>query len=56
MKARSSPATIETNTKTTTDDNKEDGDSIILVSENDKRSDEEHQLSISPSSESSNDT
>ncbi len=52
-KTRSS---LETNPKTTIDDNKEDGDSIILVSENEKKSDDENHLSLSPSSESSNDT
>jgi hypothetical protein len=37
------------------DENKEDGDSIILVSENEKKSDDENQLSLSPTSDSSND-
>ncbi|CAF4581095.1 unnamed protein product [Rotaria sp. Silwood1] len=55
LKARTSPVTDETNSKRTNDDNKEDGDSIILVSENEKKSDDEHRLSLSPSSESSND-
>ncbi|CAF2399330.1 unnamed protein product [Rotaria sp. Silwood2] len=55
LKARTSPITEETNTNKTNDDNKEDGDSIILVSENEKKSDDENPLSLSPSSESSND-
>ncbi|CAF0959512.1 unnamed protein product [Adineta steineri] len=55
-KARASPIVVETNNKTTQDDNKDDVDSIVVVSENDKRSDEENQLSMSPSSASSNDT
>ncbi|UJR36524.1 hypothetical protein I4U23_029245 [Adineta vaga] len=50
-KDRSSPIPAETNSKA----NNEDGDSIVVVSDNGKRSDEENQLSISPSSESSND-
>ncbi|CAF0941156.1 unnamed protein product [Adineta ricciae] len=50
-KNRTVPIGVETNPKTTNDD----GDSIIVVSDNGKRSDEENQLSISPSSESSSD-
>ncbi|CAF0777230.1 unnamed protein product [Rotaria sordida] len=55
LKARASPVIDETTTKKTNDDTKEDGDSIVLVSENDKKSDDGSRLSLSPSSESSND-
>ncbi|CAF2130372.1 unnamed protein product [Rotaria magnacalcarata] len=54
-KARISPVSDVTIPKKANDDNKEDGDSIIVVSENEKKSDDENHFSLSPSSESSND-